>query len=129
MMRWIAGVTASVLLVAAVPPTTGLAGGGDMGESSGCASDIDCSLNGKCTAGACVCDRPWVGDACGQLAFKPVVMPQGYGMTPNKTTWGGNILAERDGKRFHMYVSAMTNGCGLGHWSSNSRIEHVKHIW
>jgi hypothetical protein len=56
-------------------------------------------------------------------------MPQGYGMDPNKTTWGGNILPENDGdgntQRFHLYVSAMTNDCGLGHWSSNSRIEHA----
>merc|ERR1712130_182423 len=76
------------------------------------------------TAGVCACDPPWAGNACGQMMFKPVMMPQGYGMIPNKTTWGGNILTV-DGKRFHMYVSAMTNDCGLGDWSSNSRIEHA----
>ena len=129
-----------------------LKGDDDEGERS-CASDTDCSLNGRCNAGACSCDRPWTGKTCGQLAFRPVTMPQGYGMAPNKTTWcalsvclsilalhlpmcsltsnrvccgrrGGNILTE-DGKQFHLYVSAMTNECGLGHWSSNSRIEHA----
>ena len=25
-----------------------------------CESDLDCSLNGVCTAGSCVCDRPWL---------------------------------------------------------------------
>jgi hypothetical protein len=116
-----AGAAASLLLLTAVLLTTEVAGV----RAGSCVSDLDCSLNGRCTAGACACDRPWTGDTCARLAFKPVVMPQGYGMTPNKTTWGGNILAEKDGKRFHLYVSAMTNGCGLGRWSSNSRIEHA----
>lgn len=93
-------------------------------DEGNCASDIDCSLNGKCNSGSCICDRPWTGDACGQLSFRPVTMPQGYGMSPNKTTWGGNILTGDD-QHFHLYVSAMTNECGLGHWSSNSRIEHA----
>ena len=45
-------------------------------------------------------------------------------MVPNRSaTWGGNILREND-DRFHLYVSAMTNDCALGDWSSNSRIEH-----
>merc|ERR1719272_2645874 len=57
------------------------------------------------------------------MNFKPLAMPTGYGMTPNKTTWGGNIL--HDGQQYHLFASAMTNGCGLGRWSSNSRIEHA----
>ena len=37
----------------------------------GCKTDLDCSLNGICTAaGACVCDKPWKGDACGVLGYK-----------------------------------------------------------
>merc|ERR1719174_2492712 len=81
-----------------------------------CSSDIDCQLNGICTKGACSCDRPWTGDHCGLLEFREVTMPQGYGMTPNHTTWGGNILHVEGSKKYHMYVSAMTNDCGLGHW-------------
>ena len=57
-----------------------------------CASDMDCSLNGICTAGhGCLCDAPWRGRDCGELAFLPVTMPQGYGMTPNHTTWGAKL--------------------------------------
>ena len=93
-------------------------------DEGACTSDLDCSLNGVCTAGSCSCDRPWTGASCGVLGFKPVAMPQGYGMVPNRSaTWGGNILREND-DRFHLYVSAMTNDCALGDWSSNSRIEH-----
>ena len=46
-------------------------------------------------------------------------------MAPNHTTWGGNILQDKVSKKYHMYVSSMTNGCGLGHWRTNSRIEHA----
>ena len=62
-------------------------------SQGGCTSAIECSLNGVCAAGAWLCDRPWTGASCSRLAFKPVVMPQGYGMAPNKTTWGGEYLA------------------------------------
>eukprot|EP00729_Bicosta_minor_P018296 gene18296-15360_t len=62
------------------------------------------------------------------MLFKPVTYPQGYGFKPNKTTWGGNVLEDVSGKtgyRYHLFASAMTNGCGLGAWSSNSRVEHA----
>ena len=145
-----------------------------------------CSLNGDLVRGQCVCDPPWSGPDCETMNFKPLAMPTGYGMTPNKTTWGGNILhdvlftlwldpapgprarcfptsrrprarlgvavffklysiagltgvpaircqpanpprpdARRQGQQYHLFASAMTNGCGLGQWSSNSRIEHA----
>jgi hypothetical protein len=95
-----------------------------------CDSDLSCGLNGVCSAssdsgttGVCICDRPWTGESCERLKFRAVSMPQGYGMAPNKTTWGGNILAAAGA--YHLFASAMTNGCGLGDWSSNSRIEHA----
>ena len=34
------------------------------------------------------------------------------------------MLSGGDG-RHHLYASAMTNGCGLGDWSTNSRIDHA----
>jgi hypothetical protein len=34
-----------------------------------CGSDLDCSLNGICTAGKCACDAPWIGTRCGVLEF------------------------------------------------------------
>ena len=82
--------------------------------ATACVSDTDCSLNGVCSAGACACDKPWGGLSCGTLGFKPVSLPQGYGMVwPNKTTWGGNVLHDKDGDgQYHLFASAMTNGCG-----------------
>ena len=31
---------------------------------NGCKNNMDCSLNGVCNAGACVCDKPWAGNSC-----------------------------------------------------------------
>ena len=85
----------------------------------------DCSLNGeKNAAGTCVCDKPWSGPVCSTLNFKPVTFPQGYGMAPNLTSWGGNTIQDPATGKFHIYVSAMTNGCPLSTWGQNSRIEH-----
>eukprot|EP00756_Hemistasia_phaeocysticola_P002323 Hpha_TRINITY_DN11613_c0_g1::TRINITY_DN11613_c0_g1_i1::g.49007::m.49007 len=88
-----------------------------------CNSAMDCSLNGDCVSGACSCAPHWEGDSCSRFKLRPVTFPQGYGMTPNHTTWGGGVVAV--GGEYHMYVAAMTNGCGLGTWRTNSRVEHA----
>jgi len=88
-----------------------------------CSSALNCSLNGLCTSGICVCDPPWSGSACEKMNFKPVTFPQGYGMQPNCTTWGGGVIF--DGKNYHIYVSRMTNACPLSYWGKNSRIDHA----
>ena len=83
-----------------------------------------CSLNGyKNKIGTCICDKPWTGADCETLQVLPVSFPQGYGMAPNKTTWGGDILF-RDGI-FHLYASVMSNGCSLRQWTTHSQIEHA----
>ena len=76
-----------------------------------CANDEDCSLNGACTAGLCVCDAGWttlpfgVGGAmspgCGYLDFRPspvsvcgeaCAFHGGAGGVDTKTTsWGGSV--------------------------------------
>jgi hypothetical protein len=48
------------------------------------------------------------------MNFKPVTFPQGYGMRPNVTTWGGGAIF--DGSKYHIYVSRMTNDCLLKTW-------------
>ena len=81
-----------------------------------------CSLNGELVGGSCVCDKPWTGPDCSSLSFQPVTFPQGYGMSPNVTSWGGNAIF--DDSMYHIFVSVMTNGCPLQKWTTNSRIEH-----
>jgi len=85
---------------------------------------LECSLNGEKKGGACVCDKPWSGPECSTLNFKPVTFPQGYGMAPKLTSWGGNAIEDPKTGKFHIFVSAMTNNCTLQTWGKNSRIEH-----
>lgn len=87
-----------------------------------------CSLNGKASTvngkASCVCDKPWSGALCETMNFKPATYPQGYGMAPNLTSWGGNTIYDAASKEYHIYVSAMTNHCPLQTWGKNSRIDH-----
>ena len=89
------------------------------------AAALLCSLNGELVNGACKCDKPWSGPACETMNFKPVSFPQGYGMAPKLTSWGGNAIRDPSTDKYHIFVSAMTNNCSLQHWGKNSRIEHA----
>jgi hypothetical protein len=88
-----------------------------------CTGDLDCFLNGVCSAGQCSCELPWGGAQCNQLITLPVQFPQGYGMTPNVTSWGGNVIF--DGTTYHMFVAEMVESCPLTNWQSNSQCTHA----
>lgn len=77
-----------------------------------CTSDLECSLNGVCTSGVCVCDVPWTGDAsaggqCGTLKYAmgnqraPQSAKNIYNNSDPRNTWNGPIMVE-DGT-FHMF--------------------------
>ena len=55
------------------------------------------------------------------MRFKPVRFPQGYGMTPNITSWGGGAIF--DGHVYHAYIHTLANHCPLA-CGANSRIDH-----
>jgi hypothetical protein len=97
--------------------------GSSLQPAGGCVSALDCSLNGVCDNGSCACDQPWSGVACETMNFKPVTFPQGYGVAPNISTWGGGIIY--DGTKHHMFVSRMSNNCLLRAYQNNSRIDHA----
>ena len=94
--------------------------------ASGCSDDLGCSLNGVCQDGACVCAAPWDGPACDVLQILP--SPVGgaaiYGVAPNVTSWGGNVVRWSDGK-YHLFVAEMAEGCGMVEWHSNSFVAHA----
>lgn len=73
-------------------------------SSAGCSSSLDCSLNGECVSGGCVCDEPWTGDTCGALAYKttPAVAKSLYNISDPRNTWNGPIVGPVDGK-YHIY--------------------------
>jgi len=104
-----------------------------------CTADLDCSLNGVCVGGACKCDRPWTDSADGSEGCSVLdILPHPNDYVPayggprtstsyhkqNLTSWGGNILLGDDGK-YHLWVSAMDGGGGLGVWTHGSRIDHA----
>lgn len=41
----------------------------------------------------------------------------------NTTSWGGSVL--QDGDTYHMFVAEMSNGCGMGTWTTNSQVVHA----
>ena len=89
-----------------------------------------CSLNGFLAGGRCVCDKGWTGSDCGALKLGPtadnrVDAGRIYPPSASKTSsWGGGVV-QRDGK-FHLYVSEMSQHCGLGTWNTNSFIRHAE---
>lgn len=93
-----------------------------------CASDLECSLNGKCDVGAgtCTCYEPWIGVDCSQFDILPAPPVRGYGsewiddeavscwvdnllpppplpplVVPDIYTWGGSVALLEDGM-YHM---------------------------
>jgi hypothetical protein len=42
----------------------------------------------------------------------------------NITTWGGGAIFDAATKKYHAFVSRMTNDCLLQTWGANSRIDH-----
>jgi len=94
------------------------------GAEGTCASDHDCSLNGVCNpSGECECDAPWDGDACGLLLTEPARSQGVYGLSPNISSWGGNIV-HGDDNQFHLYVAEMTEG-GLKNWGHDCQCVHA----
>jgi len=73
-----------------------------------CGSDLDCSLNGVCSAaaGACVCDAPWSGPACATLAFAvtPASAKNIYPTSDPHNTWSGPIAGPDADGFFHAFV-------------------------
>eukprot|EP00038_Savillea_parva_P026288 m.52918 g.52918 ORF g.52918 m.52918 type:complete len:394 (+) comp7413_c0_seq1:3-1184(+) len=79
--------------------------------SSSCTSDLDCSLNGVCQSGTCVCDKPWGEDDCSKLqyAVTPAVAKSAYDITDPRNTWNGPIVTGPDGV-YHFYVPLYKEG-------------------
>ena len=51
-----------------------------------CTSELECSLNGACTGGECVCDKPWGGPGCGVLQYKPAQAVSAKNLYPHNDT-------------------------------------------
>ncbi|CAE7712633.1 unnamed protein product [Symbiodinium sp. CCMP2592] len=91
-----------------------------------CSTAADCSQNGACVSGACVCTAGWTGTACSVLDVAPVDKEK-WGYMPIEdgfTSWGGAVLKE--GGKYHMWVSENAKKCGMDTWGTNSRCIHTE---
>ena len=102
-------------------------------------ADVACSLNGAVGAnGACACFQGWKNGAnasCELLSIAPMAAPTrdawtaAYGMHPNVSSWGGNIIVDNDAGLAHLFVSEIAGGCNLHEWVSHSTIVHATALW
>lgn len=102
-----------------------------------CRSLEDCNRAGECESGKCVCDPGWTGSSCQLLDLMPQPSPASgaawNSRTSKNSSWcitapraeSGVKPGARSGQEFHIFVSEMVPGCGLGTWLPGSRIIHA----
>jgi hypothetical protein len=81
-----------------------------------CTTSLDCSLNGDCVSGGCVCDAAWSGSAqCDVLAVEPSpgFDSSGYRNSSGYHSWGGNAI-EVDGT-WHLFVAQVKLSYKISH--------------
>lgn len=93
-------------------------------SAGNCTSERDCTYNGLCVGGACVCDAGWGGPACAQLKLGVTDPTLGHPWGAAGSSWGGVPVFDPVGGQWHLYYSQIDRGCGLEHWSTNSRVVH-----
>ena len=87
---------------------------------SRCNGILDCSLNGDCAAGRCVCYAGWTGSSCGILDLEPAKHGEGlFGLNSSTSSWGNMVQhwpatgpLAGDG-RWYMAADIMDHSCGM----------------
>lgn len=96
---------------------------------SSCSSNLECSLNGVCTNGACKCDTAWRGESCSTLNLLRPEKMSGLRTVEadgrNTSSWGGSVIFSEHDNKWHMYAAEMVKHCGIDSWMENSRIIHA----
>eukprot|EP01063_Lacrimia_lanifica_P001128 TRINITY_DN10547_c0_g1_i1.p1 TRINITY_DN10547_c0_g1~~TRINITY_DN10547_c0_g1_i1.p1 ORF type:complete len:382 (+),score=71.61 TRINITY_DN10547_c0_g1_i1:103-1248(+) len=98
------------------------------GDST-CSSAAECSLNGACVSGRCVCDAAWAGPRCSRLNLVPMdrdAAERGvYRPTDGATSWGASVVHSKEDGLYHMFAAQMKGNCTLTSWIPNSEVIHA----
>jgi hyaluronoglucosaminidase len=100
-------------------------------DGRSCGGNMECSLNGHCTKGTCVCYPGWTGGSCGLLALLPT--PPGHRGSAaypppamrDTTAWGGRAVYDAASKIYHGWFSEMGHHCGMDVWQRASMCRHA----
>ena len=89
--------------------------------TTGCKSDEDCSLLGKCDSatGACKCKTGWTGTTCSKMDLLPWRPGQGY-INASRASWGGRPLYYNG--EWHLIATEIAQQCPLILFMNNSQI-------
>lgn len=91
-------------------------------ESASCTTDLQCNLNGVCSAttSMCICDKPWSGPTCGSMRYLTTNASAKdiYNSTADAeyvpNTWGGPIVGPESDGLYHAFVPHYAPGTLFG---------------
>jgi hypothetical protein len=75
--------------------------------------------------------RPGDALGCGRFDILPIERgedggPRGmYGRSPHVASWGGTAIYWPEDELYHLFVSEMNEGCGLGGWMQQCHAAHA----
>jgi hypothetical protein len=107
------------------------------GDFLRCKSAMDCSLNGECTRGSCMCDNGWKnpparavgvgigGPPCSILDVRPSEPHTPGFQNDSWPSWGGRAEYWPEDQQYHLFVSQFANECGVNEWVPNSFVSHA----
>eukprot|EP00466_Bigelowiella_natans_P010914 jgi/Bigna1/137708/aug1.40_g12416 len=100
-----------------------------LGGVDACTSSLDCSYNGGCVNGACICYAGWTGTSCSVFSIDTVNLNSfGYipaGDSTPLSSRGGTVVYDQTSSTYHMWATEVIKSCGNTAWQANSRVVHA----
>ena len=81
------------------------------------------------TERSCTCDAGWIGAQCETLNIQPtkpsLAALRAYPPANGTASWGGNSVYDPQAKMWHLFVSPVSNHCGMDCWNTQQYIQHA----